>query len=296
MKIGLLGTGKMGSAIAERLIDSGHSLTVWNRSADKTEALAKRGATVAASPAELVAASEVILSILTDADAIETVYFGAAGAMRTAVTGRLFIEMSTVRPATEVALAQRIEAHGGKMIECPVGGTIGPARDGKLFGLVGGETEDVERARPLLLQMCRRVEHVGPVGAGASLKLAINLPLLVYWQALSEALALAAPAGLDPVRLMDIIGDTSGAPALLKFRGPVVATALAGKPLEAAHFNIDSIRKDLRTMLEEATSLGYALPTAAAAMASFDAAAQDGMGSRDGAELAAWWLARAGSK
>ena len=289
MKIGLLGTGKMGSAIAERLIDSGHSLTVWNRSAGKTEALAKRGATVAASPAELVEASEIILSILTDADAIETVYFGAAGAMSTALTGRLFIEMSTVRPATEVALAQRIEARGGRMIECPVGGTIGPARDGKLFGLVGGAAEDVERARPLLLQMCRRVEHVGPVGAGASLKLAINLPLLVYWQALGESLTLCRDLGLDGGRLISIIGDTSGAPAVLKVRGAAMAGAIDGSEPAQTTFDIDSVRKDLRTMIEEAAALGSRLPVAAQALACFDDAAQAGMGAKDCAMLPVRW-------
>lgn len=294
MNIGLLGTGRMGSAIAERLLDSGHALTVWNRSVAKTKVLADRGARCAATPAAVVEASEIVLSILTDAPAIEAAYAGDGGALGGPVEGRLFIEMSTVRPATEVALAQRIRALRGAMIECPVGGTVGPARDGKLLGLVGGDDVDVERARPLLAQMCRRVEHVGPVGAGASLKLAINLPLLVYWQALAEALALAGPAGMDPARLIDIIADTSGAPALMKIRGSVVAAALAGADLGAAHFNIDSIRKDLRTMLEEGRSLGRTLPTAAAALGSFDAAAAQGMGPRDGAELAAWWLRQPG--
>ena len=296
MKIGVLGTGRMGSAMAERLLDSGHTLTVWNRSADKTAALVTRGAVAAATPAGVVAASEIVLSVLTDASAIEAAYGGAHGALSAPLAGQLFIEMSTVRPATPIALAARIRAAGGAMIECPVGGTVGPAREGKLFGLVGGEAADVERARPLLAQMCRRVEHVGPLGAGASMKLAINLPLLVYWQALGEALALAAPAGLDPARLIDILADTSGAPALMKFRGGAVASALAGADLGPAHFNIDSIRKDLRTMLEEGHALGRELPAAAAALGSFDAAAAQGMGDRDGAELAAWWLRQTGTR
>jgi len=296
MRIGVLGTGRMGSAMAERLLDSGHTLTVWNRSADKTAALVARGAVAAATPVEVVAASEIVLSVLTDASAIEAAYGGAHGALSAPLAGQLFIEMSTVRPATPIALAARIRAAGGAMIECPVGGTVGPAREGKLFGLVGGEAADVERARPLLAQMCRRVEHVGPLGAGASMKLAINLPLLVYWQALGEALALAAPAGLDPARLINILADTSGAPALMKFRGGAVASALAGADLGPAHFNIDSIRKDLRTMLEEGHALGRELPAAAAALGSFDAAASQGMGDRDGAELAAWWLRQNGTR
>ncbi len=88
------------------------------------------------------------------------------------------------------------------MIDCPVGGSVGPASDGKLFGFVGGADADVARRRPVLDQMCRRVEHVGPVGAGASMKLAINLPLMVYWQAFGEALSLVAPLKLDPDRLV----------------------------------------------------------------------------------------------
>ncbi len=296
MKIGVLGTGRMGSAMAGRLLDCGHTLTVWNRSAGKTASLAARGAVSVATPAEVAAASEIVLSVLTDAAAIEAAYGGAHGALSAPLAGQLFIEMSTVRPVTPIALAERVRAAGAAMIECPVGGTVGPARDGKLLGLVGGEAADVERARPLLTQMCRRVEHVGAVGAGASMKLAINLPLLVYWQALGEALALAAPAGLDPARLIDILADTSGAPALMKLRGGAVAQTLAGADLGPAHFDIDSIRKDLRTMLEEGRALGRDLPAATAALGSFDAAASQGLGGRDGAELAAWWLRQPGTR
>ena len=290
MKIGLLGTGRMGTAIGGRLMDSGHTLTAWNRTAEKTGTLVERGAQAVATPAEVVAASDVVLSILTDAAAIDAAYGGAGGALSALVQGKLFIEMSTVRPETETALAARIAALGGAMVECPVGGTVGPAREGKLLGLAGGEPADIERARPLLAQLCRRVEHVGPVGSGASMKLAINLPLLVYWQALGEALSLAQQTGMDPARLIDIMADTSGAPALMKFRGSAVASSLAGVDLGPAHFDIDSIRKDLRTMRDEAASLGRRLPAASAALESFDAAAAEGMGGRDGAELAAWWL------
>src|SRR5438034_622573 len=104
--------------------------------------------------------------------------------------------------------------------------TVGPAREGKLFGFVGGDEGDVARAKPLLDQLCRRVEHVGPIGAGASMKLAINLPLLVYYQALGEALSLCRPLGLDPARLMDIFADPSGGPNKLKLRWPLTAAAL----------------------------------------------------------------------
>jgi 3-hydroxyisobutyrate dehydrogenase len=292
MDIGMLGIGRMGRAIGERLLDRGHRLTVWNRSAAKTEPLVARGAKAAASPAEVVGASELVLSLLTDAAAIGTVYDGPGGALSGNAAGKLFVDMSTVRPETEIALARRVRERGAALIECPVGGTVGPARDGKLLGLVGGEPTDVARARPLLEQMCRRVEHVGPIGAGASMKLAINLPLLVYWEALAEALTIARTAGLDPARLMDIMADTSGAPAILKLRGGAIASALGGTNLGPAHFNIDTIRKDLRTMIEEARSLGATLPAAQATLAAFDEASAAGLGDRDGAELAAWRLAQ----
>ena len=290
MRIGIIGTGRMGAAIAHRLIDCGHPLTVWNRSREKTLPLEARGATVAATPAELVGESELIISILTDAAAIDSAYAGEAGVLGAAIAGKLFVEMSTVRPGTQTALNQKISALGGAMIDGPVGGTVGPARDGKLFGLVGGADADVARARPVLEQLCRRIEHVGPVGAGASLKLTINLPLLVFWQSLGEALSLAAPLKLDPARLIDILADSSGGPNMLKGRGPALAAALAGGTTAAATFDVDSIRKDMRTMQEEAQALGRELPVTSAALKVFDRAASEGHGDADGISLPVWWL------
>ena len=284
MKIGIAGTGRMGAAIAQRLAGRGHRVTVWNRTVDKARAL---GLPVAEDPSGLLEASDIIISILTDSSAIEAVY---AKLLAGDVTRKLFIEMSTVRPETERRLAEKVKAKGAALVECPVGGTVGPAKEGKLFGFAGGEAADVARARPLLDQMCRRVEHVGPVGAGAAMKLAINLPLLVFWQAFGEALSLCEPLGLDPARLMDIFADTSGGPNVLKVRGPAIAAALAGKDPGGATFNVDSIRKDLRTMLEEARALGRELPVTQRALECFDRAARNGLGAADAAMLPASWL------
>ena len=293
MKIAVLGTGRMGSAMALRLIDQGHTLTVWNRSRDKAQAVIDAGAHWADTPAKAVEASEVILSVLTDAKAIASAYESAQGALSAPAAGKLFIDMSTVRPETPIALAKKVHALQAAFVECPVGGTVTPAREGKLLGLAGASAADFARAKPVLEQLCRRVEHVGEVGAGASMKLAINLPLLVYWQALGEALALAAPIGMSPERVMDILADTSGAPTILKMRAGAIVSALEGKDLGPAHFNIDSIRKDLRTMVEEAHSLGYTLPTAQAALGVYNDASQGGLGQGDGTQLAAWWLQHA---
>jgi 3-hydroxyisobutyrate dehydrogenase len=284
MKIGMAGTGRMGAAIAQRLAGRGHQVTVWNRTADRARAL---GLPVAEDLSRLLESSDIIISILTDAKAIEAVY---AKLLAGDVTRKLFIEMSTVRPETQKRLADKVGAKGAAFIECPVGGTVGPAKEGRLFGFAGGEAADVARARPLLDQMCRRVEHVGPVGAGAAMKLAINLPLMVFWQAFGEALSLCEPLGIDPARLMDIFADTSGGPNVLKVRGPAIATALAGKDLGAATFDVDSMRKDLRTMLEEARALGRELPVTQRALECFDRAARAGLGAADAAMLPASWL------
>lgn len=292
MNIGVAGIGRMGAAIAERLLKHGYQVTVWNRTPAKAQALVQHGARMAATPTQLAASADIILSMLTDAEAIAAAYDGPQGLLSGNVAGKLFIEMSTVRPATQRALDARVRAKSAALIDCPVGGTTGPALEGKLLGFVGGDAADLARARPVLEQLCRRIEHVGPVGAGASLKLAINLPLLVYWQALGEALALCQPLGLDPARVIDIFADTSGGPNMLKTRGPVIAAALGGKAPANVTFNIDSIRKDLATMIAEAKTLGYDLPVAARALECFDTAARAGMGDGDAVMLPVSWLKR----
>jgi len=291
MKLGVAGIGRMGAAIAERLLKHGHQVTVWNRSPAKAQALAQHGAAVAASPAQLVASADIILSILTDAHAIAAAYDGPDGLLSGDIKGKLFVEMSTVRPDTQRALAARIQAKGAAMIDCPVGGTTGPARDGKLLAFVGGVAADLARVQPVLEQLCRRIEHVGAIGAGASLKLAINLPLLVYWQAVGEALALCQPLGLDPARLVSIFADTSGGPNVLKTRGGMLADAMQGKTPDNVTFNIDSIRKDMATMIEEARALGYdELPVTARALECFDEVSRAGLGDGDAVMLPMTWL------
>ena len=290
MKIGLIGTGRLGGGMVERLINVGHEVYIWNRSPEKAQPLVKLGATLMASPAMVAEKAEITLSVLTDASAIDAAYSGPNGILSANLKGRVLIEMSTVRPETQIALAAKVIAAGGEFVECPVGGTVGPAKEGTLLGLVGGEDLSVKKVMPLLQQMCRRVEHVGPVGSGSSLKLAINLPLLVYWESLSEAIALAERIGLDPERLLDILSDTSGAPNAMKARAPKIAAALKSGQAGATFFNIDSIRKDLRTMVEEGKSLGYSLPVAQAALSSYDRSSEAGFGDCDGSELVTSWL------
>jgi 3-hydroxyisobutyrate dehydrogenase len=275
----------MGAAIVERLLSCGHEVHVWNRTAQKARALIALGARAAATPAALADASEAVLTILTDADAIRTVYLAAGGLLHGTASGKLFIEMSTVRARVQQEIASEVRARGAAFVECPVGGTVGPAREGKLMAFVGGEAADIERALPLLEQLCRRVEHVGEIGAGAAVKLAANLPMHVYWAALREAVTLCAPLQLSAERMIDMFADTSGAPASLRARAASVVAIVNGKESARVDFDIDSIRKDLALMVEEARAVGSALPVTERTLECFDAASRSGAGGKPGAAL-----------
>jgi 3-hydroxyisobutyrate dehydrogenase len=266
---------------------------VWNRSPEKLEPLLAQGAEAAESPEALAGGSAFILSVLTDRAAIESVYAGEGGILSADLSGRVVIEMSTVRPEAQAELAKRVRAAGGGFVECPVGGTTGPARQGRLIGLLGGEPEDVAAARPVLEALCRRIEHVGPVGAAAAMKLAINLPLLVFYQAFGEALTLCRHLGRDPAWLVDLFADSSGGPNVLKTRGASIALALAGGDPQPITFDVDLVRKDLRTMIEEAAARGAELPLTAHALAIYDRASAEGWGARDAAVLPSYWPGRA---
>ena len=290
MRVGFAGMGKMGAAMAARLAEQGLPPVVWNRTraaADATRLV------VADTPRALAGQCDLVMTSLSDDAAAGAVFHGEGGLLQADLAGKLVVEMSTLRPHTQVALAEAVRARGGAAIECPVGGTTGPARAGTLLGMAGGAAEDVARARPVLDLLCRRVEHVGGHGAGAALKLAVNLPLLVFWQSFGEANALVRHLGLDPAWLVGFMAETTGAPAVLKSRGPAIAATLAGSEPGAVTFDINSIRKDLATMLAEAGSRGVALPAASAALASFDQASAAGWGKRDCTWLPAFWAAKA---
>jgi 3-hydroxyisobutyrate dehydrogenase len=296
MNVGVAGLGNMGSAIAGRLIETGNAVTVWNRSAEKCRPLAGAGAAVAASATALAEAADTVITILTDAAAIDAVYGGPSGLLAGDIKEKLFIEMSTVPPQVGTALAEEVRAKGAAFVECPVGGTIVPARQGKLIGLMGAEEADAARAMPLLNQLCRRIEHCGPVGAGATMKLALNLPLMVYWQALGEALALCRPLGLDPDRVIDLMAESSGGANVLKVRGPALVKLLKGEDPGAAMFTLDNCIKDLRIMLAEGSRCGVEMPLVAGTLACFEEASRHGLGTREGAGLAVYWSTRAASK
>ena len=285
MEIGLIGIGRMGFAMGERLIDLGHRLTVWNRTAEKAKHLLDRGASLGSSPAAVARAAELTITILTDAKAIEAVYDGPEGLLSGDVAGKLFVDMSTVAPETIRALSARVRAKKAALVECPVGGTVGPAREGKLLGMAGGSAADFARAKPVLDQLCRRVDLLGPNGTGSAMKLAINLPLAVYWEALGEALSLVRDAGIAPEKMLEILADSSGGTNVLKNRAPKLAAALKEGPKPEVGFAIDGMRKDLRTMLAVGGAMGVDLPVTAKTLECYESAARAGWGDRDASNL-----------
>jgi len=292
MKVGVCGTGRMGSSIAERLISVGHEVAVFNRDTAKTRPLVEAGAKAFPSPAELAAACDVVIAMLLNDAATEAVYRGPNGLLKARLAGKLVIDMSTVRPDTMISVGSAVTQLGAAFVECPVGGSKAPAREGRLFGLVGGSKADVDRAMPLLEQLCRRIEHVGPLGAGATLKLAVNLPLLVYWQALGEALTICKPLNLPPDRLIDILSDTAGAPAAMKGRGAIIARVLGGAPLGETAFGITAAKKDLATAVQFASTLHAELPVAKSALACFEEAEAAGLGDADATTVSVRWTQR----
>ncbi|MFZ9335014.1 MAG: NAD(P)-dependent oxidoreductase [Burkholderiaceae bacterium] len=290
MKVGIAGTGKMGQAVAQRLMGLGHELMVWNRNAARADALVAAGATRAARPADLARQCDVVISLLTDAAAIESVYGGSDGLF--SAPQALLIEMSTVAPEFQAQMGQRAQQAGARYLECPVGGSVGPAKEGKLFGFAGGSAADVQTAMPLLEQMCKKVVAVGAHGNGARMKLAVNLPLMVYWQTLGEALSLVQSLDIDPKLMIDVLSESSGGPNMLKVRGGMIADALAGTPQAAVTVDIATMRKDVRTMVEQGAKNGCAMPLAEATLANLERAIDQGLAGADCSQFPVWWLAQ----
>ncbi len=292
MKIGIAGIGKMGNAIGSRLLGLGHSVSVWNRTPNKTTGLVNAGAHLAATPKLLAESVDVVLTLLTNEAALDEVYSGPHGLLSGAVSQKIFIDMSTVKPAKPKEMALRANAVGAVYLECPVGGSVGPAKEGKLLGFVGGDSADVEKIKPLLDQLCKRVEHVGPYGAGSTVKLAVNLPLMVYWQTLGESLSLVESLGIDPTRMIDILADSSGGPNMLKVRGAMIAQTLSQKKSDQVTVSVAIMRKDMRAMIDQAQVNQRQLPLTSLALSQFNTAAETGLDDKDCTELPVWWLAK----
>lgn len=281
-KIGIIGTGRMGTAFATRLAGLGHEVRVWNRTPERTAKAVEAGATRADSLADLVASSDILVSSLTDKAAIDAAI--GDGLLGQGIGGKLWIEMSTLLPDEQQALEAAARDAGCDYLECPVGGTVGPALKGALLGMAGGTEAAWERGRPVLGGLCKRVEHLGPVGAGSAMKLAVNLPLALYWAGMGEALSLLEGSGVPLGRAADIMSDSSGGPAVLKNRLEVVTATLEGRD-QPGTFDVNGLRKDLRLALDWAARGGTPMPLSNAALALYDEAVAAGLGGYDGSSL-----------
>jgi 3-hydroxyisobutyrate dehydrogenase len=284
----------MGSAIVQRLLSQGHQVGVWNRSSAKIKPLTDAGATLFVSPAELVQGCEITIVMLLDDAATREVYGARNGILKAELAGKLVIDMSTIRPETMKTNGAAVLQKSAAFVECPVGGSVAPAKEGKLLGLVGGSKADVAAAMPILQQLCRRVEHVGELGSGSTMKLAVNLPLLVYWQALGEALAICKPLKLPAERLIDILSDTSGTPVAMKGRGPVIAKVLGGAPAAETAFGLNAAKKDLATAVQFGRSINTELPVTASALACYEEAEAAGYGEADATTVSTRWVQHTG--
>jgi 3-hydroxyisobutyrate dehydrogenase-like beta-hydroxyacid dehydrogenase len=275
-RIGFAGLGRMGQAMAGRLLAAGFPLAVYNRTRAKAEDLLARGAAWAGTPAALADGADIILTILTDDRAVEHVYSGEQGLLSGDCAGKLFVEMSTIRTSTIQSLRPLVEARGARLLDAPVSGTLEPARQGQLLGMVGGLDEDLERAQPALEVLCRRVVHMGPSGSGTTMKLVLNMPMAIFWAGLAEAMAMGNQFGLDRARMLDVYLDSPVALPALRAKAP----PLLGAPHEVA-FDVTGVRKDLLAMVATGQDAGVPTPAGSAALALFAAATAAGYGERD---------------
>ncbi len=274
MRAGVIGIGNMGRALTERLVEQGHEVAIWNRTPEKAQGIA--GTELCATPAEVVGKSDVILSILANDAAIGAVYGGDTGLCSADLAGKVLVEMCTTSPEMTRDLEARVTESGGLFLECPVGGTIGPARDGQLLGLAGGTDAAFAAAAPLLGDVCRRLEHLGPVGTGAAMKLAINLPLMVYWGAVGEAIGMALGEGVDRDLAMSILADSSGAIGAAKKRLPPIGNFMGdGKP-GGVSLSLANGVKDMKLMEALAKKHGIDAPIVSAARGKAEAASNGG--------------------
>jgi len=278
--VGIAGTGRMGTAFARRLIECGFPVTVWNRTRERMVESVSAGATTADDLSAL-AACEVILLSLTDGPAVEAV---VGELIRQGIRGRLVVDTSTMPPETSASLAEQVAQAGADFVDCPVGGTVAPALKGQLLGFAGGTEAAVARARPVMEALCRRVEHVGPAGSGALVKLAVNLPLALYWQVLGESLALLRGNGIPAETVVSLIADSSAGPAVLKNRADAVVRTLGGED-QPGTFDIAGLAKDLALAVDLAARKGRNLPLAGVAQRSYAAALDAGLGRFEGASL-----------
>jgi 3-hydroxyisobutyrate dehydrogenase-like beta-hydroxyacid dehydrogenase len=246
--------------MAANLLKAGHSVTVWNRTASRAEELLKAGAKLAKSPREVAEASEVLITIVSDPPALESVLWGEGGALGGLKKGSTYIDSSTVSPMLAKKVAAACQEHGVHFLDAPVTGGDWGAREGNLVFMIGGEAPTVKEVEPILGVMGKKWFHLGPNGAGQTIKLAMNAILALEVDAIAEAVGLVTRAGLAGEQLLEVLQSSMGRSALLDLKTPLM---LKGdfKP----SFPLRLMHKDLGLALDLANQLGVALPATAAA-------------------------------
>lgn len=253
--VGFIGLGRMGRPMAENLLRAGYRLVVHNRSRAPVELLVAEGAEAANDPAAVAQAADVICTCLPDPPAVEAVLAGPGGALGVARQGQVFVDFSTVGPATSRAMAAAAEARGAAFLDAPVSGGVTGARQATLAVMVGGPAEAFARVRPLLEVLGRHVVHVGPSGAGAVTKLANQMIVGITTLAIAEALVLATKAGADPAVVAGVLG--AGFANSTVFQRHVPGFILPGT-FEAA-FKLELLEKDVRLACDLGREAGVRL-------------------------------------
>jgi 3-hydroxyisobutyrate dehydrogenase len=261
-KLGYLGLGMMGLPMSRRLIKAGREVTVWNRSTAKMAGLVEAGARSAASPREVAAGADIIFMCLTDAVAVEAVVFGRDGIAETPGAGKLIVDFSSIHPDAARTLAARLKHQNGMgWIDAPVsGGSIG-AEEGTLAVMAGGDAADIERVRPYVLSMARRLTHMGPVGAGQTAKLCNQVIVGCAMAVLSEATRLAVNAGIDAGRLPEALAGGFADSIPLQLFVPRMVQGIHAPPLG----HIATMLKDLDTVVDVAHTTSTPVPMSALA-------------------------------
>jgi 3-hydroxyisobutyrate dehydrogenase-like beta-hydroxyacid dehydrogenase len=264
--IGLIGLGLMGRPMGMNLLKAGHSLTVWNRTGSRADELVAAGAKLAKSPQEAATASEFLLTMVSDPPALEEVLWGPVGAMQALKRGAIYIDSSTISPALARKIAAACAERGAHFLDAPVTGGDWGAKKGELLFMVGGDATTLKDAEPILSVMGKKIFHLGPHGAGQTIKLAMNLILALQVDALAEALALVTGAGLQGEKLVEVLQSSMARSGVLDIKAP---NLLKGEYVPS--FPLRLMHKDLGLALDLANQLGVALPATAAARETYSA-------------------------
>ena len=276
--VGFVGLGSMGSAVVERLLEAGVTVTGWNRTAGKAEALEERGMRRAETPAAVAAESDVVLSMVTDTAAVEEVAAGDDGILAGLRPGSVWADMSTIAPDASRRLAERVAEGGAAMLDAPVSGSVATLKQGQLAIMAGGTEEAFKRAEPVFLAIGPKVTRVGENGMALVTKVALNLALVVQVVGFCEGVALAEKGGVSREAAVEaMLGSVISSP-VLQYRGPFV---LEGNMPDVAWADVDLQQKDLMLALDLGRRTGAPLPTAAAANELLNACRGMGIGHHD---------------